>query len=457
MSRVTRSGTTIGRWRLTHRLGRGSDGEVWAVVDGFDNRAAMKLLHEETADRLGHFRDEIRFLVRRPDTNGVLPVIDSGSSGSPPRELLWYVTPVGIPVRAALGEDPEPRTVLRWVADVADTLASLARQDVHHRHINPDNILLLNGRAVIGDFGLATYPERDPRTRNGRRLGPIDYLAPEMREGADLAAPAPADVYALAKTLWVLLTGQNVPCPGPHVASDPAVSLVERLDFERVEELDALLEGATRTDPASRVSLEQFSRQLRACLEPLPASSAEPQPKRPSVTLREVEREVKAPAAPQPEHSARTQRADRCFDRLSIVHIETLHDLHRRLGTFVVGPASGPSQEAIDLLQPAPNSFRVYSRSGSLRNAGTKRAEIYLAVAMSVATEDSPARALALAQVWHWREGISFPTTVVAGDYEFPMESAQESVVFQTIRAQYEGVYPAIMSRVSQILAREPS
>lgn len=458
LSRVTRSGTTIGRWRLTHRLGGGGNGEIWAVVDGFDNRARMRLVPEEAADRLGRFRDETRVLVRRPDTDGVLPIIDSGSSGQPPRELLWHVTPVATPIRAALGDDPDPVTVLRWVAEMAETLESLHRQDVHHRYIHPDSLFVFNGRAVVGDFGLAAYPEKDPRTRHGRKLAPIDYMAPELRESADLAAPGPADVYALAKTLWVLLTGQNVPCPGPFVTADPAVSLASRLSVERVEELDALLEAATRSDPDRRLTVEQFGRRLRACQQPVPTAPARAtkpkrKPRTPSVTLEEVQVE----AAPQPEPSVRTPRADRCFERLSIVHIETLHDLHRRLGNFVVGPASGPSQEAIELLQPAAGSFRVYSRSGSLRNAGTKRAEIYLAVAMSVATEDGPARALALAQVWHWREGISFPTTVIAGDYEFPMESAQEAVVFQTIRAQYEACYPAIMSRVSQILAREPS
>lgn len=66
---------------------------------------------------------------------------------------------------------------------------------------------------MIGDFGLMTYPEKNPRTEHGRKLGPTDYMAPEMRQDADRADPGPADVWALGKTLWVLLTGQSLGPP----------------------------------------------------------------------------------------------------------------------------------------------------------------------------------------------------------------------------------------------------
>jgi hypothetical protein len=33
-----------------------------------------------------------------------------------------------------------------------------------------------------------TYPQKDPRTEHGRKLGPADHMAPEMRENADTAA-----------------------------------------------------------------------------------------------------------------------------------------------------------------------------------------------------------------------------------------------------------------------------
>jgi hypothetical protein len=38
-------------------------------------------------------------------------------------------------------------------------------------------------------------------------------MAPEMRESPDTADAELADVYAIAKTLWVLLADNNLPSP----------------------------------------------------------------------------------------------------------------------------------------------------------------------------------------------------------------------------------------------------
>ena len=65
------------------------------------------------------------------------------------------------------------------LTEIAGTLDAFASEGVAHRDIKPDNLFRLGGQCVIGDFGLVTYPEKDPRTAHGRRLGPTDYMAPE--------------------------------------------------------------------------------------------------------------------------------------------------------------------------------------------------------------------------------------------------------------------------------------
>jgi serine/threonine protein kinase len=116
-------------------------------------------------------------------------------------EPSWYVMPEAKTIRQALGSDPEPETVVAAMADTATTLEALAAEGVAHRDIKLDNLFELNGRWLIGDFGLVTYPEKIPLTEHDRKLGPTDYMAPEMREDADQADPGPADVWALAKTV----------------------------------------------------------------------------------------------------------------------------------------------------------------------------------------------------------------------------------------------------------------
>jgi serine/threonine protein kinase len=96
---------------------------------------------------------------------------------------------------------------------------------VHHRDIKPDNLYELEGTYLVGDFGLVTYPEKSPVTRHGRKLGPIDFMAPEMWGSADTADAEKADVWSLAKTMWVFLIGDPLPLPGPHRIDDEAYSL----------------------------------------------------------------------------------------------------------------------------------------------------------------------------------------------------------------------------------------
>jgi serine/threonine protein kinase len=213
------AGQRYGDWVTVgdRRLGGGGNGEVWRVETGEGRTGAIKILstrqRRDGRYRLDRFRDEISFLITHPRLPGILPLLDSNICDNLD-DPSWYVMPVAIPIREALGSDPEPEMVIRAAAAIATTLASLADEGVAHRDIKPDNLFELDGRWVIGDFGLVTYPEKNPRTEHGRKLGPTDYMAPEMRQDADLADPGPADVWALAKTIWVLLTSLPLPCRG---------------------------------------------------------------------------------------------------------------------------------------------------------------------------------------------------------------------------------------------------
>jgi serine/threonine protein kinase len=73
------------------------------------------------------------------------------------------------------------------IAAVTQTLAALAEHAISHRDLKPDNLFRLDEVWSVGDFGLVKYPSSAALTRHGRRLGPIDSMAPEMRESPDTA------------------------------------------------------------------------------------------------------------------------------------------------------------------------------------------------------------------------------------------------------------------------------
>lgn len=302
-----RAGQRYGQWTITGEdpLGAGGNGQVWRVKAADGRTGAIKILFAGGGPggryRLGRFLDEIAFLRAHPAASGILPLLDSRISGDP-REMSWYVMPVARPIRDALGPDPAPGLVVDAVAVIAATLAALADEGVAHRDIKPDNLFELDGQWVIGDFGLVTYPDKDPRTEHGRKLGPVDYMAPEMRRDADRADPGPADVWALAKALWVLLTGQELPLPGPHRPAEAAYALRERITCGFAAELDLLMEKATMIEPEDRVSMADMARELQACITPPPETQ-------PQASLAELSlRAAALTAAPRLQAAQRQER-----------------------------------------------------------------------------------------------------------------------------------------------------
>jgi serine/threonine protein kinase len=78
-----------------------------------------------------------------------------------------------------------------------------------HRDVKPDNILVdTAGQAKLTDLGLAKNLESDLNlTRTNCALGTPQFMAPEQFADAK-RADALSDLYSLAATLYMLVTGQ---------------------------------------------------------------------------------------------------------------------------------------------------------------------------------------------------------------------------------------------------------
>ena len=118
------------------------------------------------------------------------------------------------PIRTALGKRASLRAVVEAMIEVATTLAAMHDRGVAHRDIKPDNLFQSGTRYVVGDFGLADFEGRTAITAPGEKVGPVYYIAPEMLNRAQAADGRAADVFSFAKSLWVLVSGQQFPLPG---------------------------------------------------------------------------------------------------------------------------------------------------------------------------------------------------------------------------------------------------
>jgi hypothetical protein len=224
------------------------------------------------------FVNEARETQALAGNDGVIRVLDV----APGPEPDWYVCELATPLAEHLGGEPNLWDVVAVVADVADTLADLAERKIFHRDIKPDNLLHARGRAIVADFGIAAWPDVARVTKTGEKVGPAHFLAPEMRADGKDARPGPADVYALAKTLFVLANPDlgDYPPPGRHDAERREFSLY-RAGQRTAHEIEALLEWATEHRPAYRPTMRQFAGELRDWLS-ITEPTAAVRPKHPA-------------------------------------------------------------------------------------------------------------------------------------------------------------------------------
>lgn len=259
-----KSGMVIGGWKLCRRLGKGGNGVVFEAIKN-ESRAALKILNNP--NRLERFTDEIRVMKLCQEVAGVLPLYDSFLSYKNEKTHAWFAMAIATPMHGALGNEPSLIEVVNAIAGVARSLVNLHELGVAHRDIKPDNLFFYNGEWVVGDLGLATFDEKTALTLPLEKVGPIYYIAPEMLNSAIGADGKPADVYSLAKTLWVLSTGQRYPLPGHQVTSVPALTLGSYSSDPRAALLDPLIETATNPNPKLRPSIKLFLQELDAWLE----------------------------------------------------------------------------------------------------------------------------------------------------------------------------------------------
>jgi serine/threonine protein kinase len=266
----------LGQFRIADQMVETTHSIIWLAHDESGNEVVVKELKTRKVDREPYlrFRDEVAFHARGPHP-GVLPVLEASVPGVPTRRMpAWLAMPLATTVTAALGEAPSLDEVVDTVASYASTLAALAQEGIFHRDLKPANLFRYAGQWVVGDFGLVTWPGKQELTEPGQKLGPANFIAPEMVIDPTAADPGPADVWSLAKTLWVLAVGQNYPPPGQVRVDHPYTRLRDHSLHPRAAGLEPILEQATRPDPLSRPTMDTLAAELRAWMaQPLPRPS----------------------------------------------------------------------------------------------------------------------------------------------------------------------------------------
>ncbi|MGK5732984.1 protein kinase domain-containing protein [Streptomyces sp. URMC 124] len=202
-----------GRYRLTHRLGRGGMAEVFAAEDvRLGRTVAVKLLRADLAEdpvSKARFTREAQS-VAGLNHHAVVAVYDSGED-TVGRNVVPYIVMElveGRTIRDLLlnADAPPPEQALIIVSGVLEALAYSHQHGIVHRDIKPANVIITNSGAVkVMDFGIARalHGAASTMTQTGMVMGTPQYLSPEQALGKTVDARS--DLYATGCLLYELL------------------------------------------------------------------------------------------------------------------------------------------------------------------------------------------------------------------------------------------------------------
>jgi hypothetical protein len=175
---------------------------------------AVKVIRPE---RRADPRAEERFrretaIARGIDHPNICRVLDAGRAGDVLYVVMEYLE--GLTVQECLeARGPLPwQEVCRLGAQLAAALEAIHRGGIVHRDVKPQNVMIVGGRAVLMDFGVAYHPELSALTSSDRLAGTVAYFSPEQARG--VKADSRADIYALGLVLFEMTTGRRAPGDG---------------------------------------------------------------------------------------------------------------------------------------------------------------------------------------------------------------------------------------------------
>jgi serine/threonine protein kinase len=302
----SRSGTTVGKYKLHEIVGRGGMGVVYRAEHIYIGKeVAVKILHEGFGGReesIKRFLREARAasLINHPN---IVDVTDFGKSND---GTVFFVMELlhGTPLDALLRRERrlDLMRAITIVNQMAGALGAAHAKGIVHRDLKPENVMLIRreGRrelvrqmrddsglheiseregkfdfVKILDFGVAKVHDPDVAegrvTQQGVVFGTPEYMAPETaRVGT---ADPRTDIYALGIMFYEMLTG-TVPFTGAtpvdvmlRLVSESVIPPRRRAPgIEITDEAEQLIMKAVAKDPRRRhQSMDELFRELQQC------------------------------------------------------------------------------------------------------------------------------------------------------------------------------------------------
>jgi non-specific serine/threonine protein kinase len=256
-------GDKIGKYEITNNNPnrRGGNGNVYFVKYNQKNYA-LKYVVFDSEMKYKRFQREIEIMKKiKNKVTGIMKIYDSYISEKyeENKSFGWYVMDIAKTLNINEIKKYHITKIIKNVLEIAKILKQLHRKKISHRDIKPENILCIDNKWYLSDFGLVDYPNAENITidEKNRALGPRMTIAPEFKRNPDTSEGTKADIYSLAKTLWIFLTGDKNCFDGQYNFRDKKISIRNYIKNKPLGLIEQLLFRATENSPENRIDIDE--------------------------------------------------------------------------------------------------------------------------------------------------------------------------------------------------------
>jgi serine/threonine-protein kinase len=266
------------RYRLGRQIGRGAMGVVYeAVHEDLGRSVALKVLDADAMNEKARRRFRLEACaIAQIEHENLVAIYDYGvCADGRPFYAMEMLEGESLDVRLAREGLLPVNVAVDYAIRACRGLAAAHRAGVIHRDVKPANLFVtVGGELKVLDFGVAktaSPPNFSESVESVELIGTPEYMPPEQ---ARAEADARSDVYALASTIYELITG-SLPFPAESMVvmlADKAKLRPERPSLRAPDaaippQLDKLLLSAMDPDPSRRpASIDTFALELERVL-----------------------------------------------------------------------------------------------------------------------------------------------------------------------------------------------
>jgi serine/threonine protein kinase len=192
------------RYAIVEPISRGAMGAVYVARDiETDTLVALKHLTDNRHSARFEVEARLLALLRHPR---VVRIIDYFHDDSGQYLLMDLVrgTDLYILLRQRGNPGLPLDEAIRYTREACEALQYVHEQQIVHRDVKPQNLILGGEGVVLVDFGVARLMEDEEPGTVG--IGTPRYMAPEVFAGGSVSPRS--DVFGVAATLWTLIAGK---------------------------------------------------------------------------------------------------------------------------------------------------------------------------------------------------------------------------------------------------------